>query len=164
MGQADKVLVTNAKGIIAASNITTTELNALDGFATGSGTIQAQLNGKASKTSKYIDYASGTNIMNLSLGYAIGKGSIEKTYTASKDCYITLTTEFINKKISSFVWVQVYVNSTELPLLVGKVYCNTSNNVQLFLKSGDVLKVSASINAITDGDKCYINAYSYPWG
>lgn len=84
---ANMVLVTDAEGNISASQyITTTELNALNGFITGGGTVQAQIDALTSKVNSKYSY------LNYSgKSYLVGSINDFESWAADSQHKVTVT-------------------------------------------------------------------------
>ena len=87
VGTASRALVTNGSGVIAASDITATELGYLDGVTSG---IQAQLNGKLSTAGKAKSAETADSATQATKATQDGSGNvISDTYLAKTDAAST---------------------------------------------------------------------------
>ena len=115
-GAANMVLVTDSSGNISVSStISTTELNALNGFITGGGTVQTQLDNVSAK-SMVPDYSKATTI---SSGYTAKKHGYVYAYN---DGYETTASITINGTFTASMSSADNVNSHAfLPVANGDV-------------------------------------------
>lgn len=140
--EPNMVLVSDANGnIVSHANVSTQELNALNGFTVGAGTVQAQLD----KKKGYVDYNTGVMAIGKELMDGYEAASIPQTFTAPYDCFITA----LIKLSSATAVVNVQVDDKLVEHLSGYSGANYDSRVRLFLKSGQVIKFTGSASTMS---------------
>lgn len=152
------VLVSDANGnIVSHANVSAQELNALNGFIIGSGTVQTQLNSKKG----YVDYSTGKTLVSAQSGNA--------TVTAPYDCMVAIVIKYVKSSSgdnTKFGSAGVTVDSS----YVGNITCHpiesgyaygmegfATNTLFLPVKSGQ------SISVVPTSNNVLIQIAAYEW-
>lgn len=154
------VLVSDANGnIVSHANVSAQELNALNGFIIGSGTVQTQLNSKKG----YVDYSTARYLLGTDSYAPVG----DQTVTAPYDCMVAIKISSLRPSSGTdphWAVAHVYIDG----FYVGNISCHTvgeanvgalghaGNVLFLPVKSGQTIRVHAP-------DTTGINILAYNW-
>ena len=158
---ANMVMVTDANGQPSASDkITKTELNMLNNVRSN---IQTQIDAKAEKIDKYVDYSKGKEYLFNVANKTETEGGDKWVYTATVPCDCVVYIEIRATNASSLDRLTIFVDSgvSSLTVYLGEKNKATSY-IPLFLKSQQTVRVETFSNPEVIALSC--RAFYLPWG
>lgn len=157
---ANMVMVTDANGQPSASDkITKTELNMLNNVRSN---IQTQIDAKAEKIDKYVDYSAAPYLISSS-HYNEDTGLWISSGTAPYDCVAYVQLQWLSSSTSTSTYAYAYINVDDVQIFIAHVSSRAIGSANMFpilLKAGQTLTIMR-FNEFKNMD---VNATCFPWG